>query len=52
MRDALDQVPLLDGLPPQLVRRIDHVRLYSPNLKFIDLVGARATTSSPPTRRA
>lgn len=37
VRDALDQVPLLDGLPPQLVRRIDHVRLYAPNLRHVDL---------------
>lgn len=37
VRDVLDQVPLLDALPPQLVRRIDHVRLYAPNLRHIDL---------------
>jgi digeranylgeranylglycerophospholipid reductase len=37
VRDALDQVPLLDGVPPQLVRRIEQVRLYAPGLKYIDL---------------
>jgi digeranylgeranylglycerophospholipid reductase len=37
VRDVLDQVPLLDGLPAHLVRRIDHVRLYAPNLRHIDL---------------
>ena len=37
VRDALDHVPLLDGVPPALVRRIDHVRLYAPNLRHIDL---------------
>ncbi len=37
VRDALDHVPLLDDLPPQLVRRIDHVRLYAPNMRHIDL---------------
>jgi flavin-dependent dehydrogenase len=37
VRDALDQIPLLDGLPSELVRRIDHVRLYAPNLTHVDL---------------
>jgi flavin-dependent dehydrogenase len=37
VRDALDQVALLDGVPPQLLRRIDQVRLYAPSLKYIDL---------------
>jgi flavin-dependent dehydrogenase len=37
VRDALDQVPLLDGLPPHLVRRIEQVRLYAPNMRYIDL---------------
>jgi digeranylgeranylglycerophospholipid reductase len=37
VRDAMDKVPLLDGLPPQFVRRIDHVRLYAPNLRHVDL---------------
>jgi flavin-dependent dehydrogenase len=37
VRDAIDHIPLLDGLPRELVRRIDHVRLYAPNLQHIDL---------------
>jgi flavin-dependent dehydrogenase len=37
VRDALDQLPLLDGLPAHLVRRIDQVRLYAPSLRYIDL---------------
>ena len=37
VRDALDHVPLLDGVPPHLVRRIDHVRLYAPGMQYIDL---------------
>jgi flavin-dependent dehydrogenase len=28
---------LLDSLPPELVRRIDGVRLYAPNLRHVDL---------------
>jgi digeranylgeranylglycerophospholipid reductase len=37
VKDAIDQIPLLDGLPSELVRRIDGVRLYSPNMKWVDL---------------
>jgi flavin-dependent dehydrogenase len=37
VKDALDQVPLLDGLPPALVRRVSGVRLYAPNLRHVDL---------------
>ena len=37
VKDAIDQVALLDGLPSQLVRRIAGVRLYAPNLAHIDL---------------
>lgn len=37
VRDAIDQLPLLDGLPPHLVRRINHVRLYAPGMRYIDL---------------
>jgi digeranylgeranylglycerophospholipid reductase len=40
VKDAVDQVPLLDSLPAELVRRIDGVRLYAPNLKFVDLFAA------------
>lgn len=37
VKDAVDQVPLLDGLPPELVRRVTGVRLYAPNLRHVDL---------------
>lgn len=37
VKDAIDQIALLDTLPVALTRRIHTVRLYSPNLRFIDL---------------
>jgi digeranylgeranylglycerophospholipid reductase len=37
VKDAIDQVALLDGVPPEFVRRINGVRLYSPNMRFVDL---------------
>lgn len=37
VKDAIDQVALLDGLPAALVRRIDGVRLYAPNMRHVDL---------------
>jgi len=37
VKDAIDQVALLDAMPSELVRRIDGVRLYAPNLRHIDL---------------
>jgi flavin-dependent dehydrogenase len=37
VKDAIDQVALLDSLPAHLVRRIPGVRLYAPNLKHVDL---------------
>lgn len=37
VRDVVDQVPLLDGLPQALVRRVDGVRLYAPNMRHVDL---------------
>jgi flavin-dependent dehydrogenase len=37
VKDAIDQVALLDGLPPSIVRRIDGVRLYAPSLRYVDL---------------
>jgi digeranylgeranylglycerophospholipid reductase len=37
VKDAIDQVALLDGLPAHLVRRIDGVRLYAPNMRHVDL---------------
>ena len=37
VKDAIDQIALLDGLPAELVHRIDGVRLYAPNLGHVDL---------------
>jgi flavin-dependent dehydrogenase len=37
VKDAVDQVALLDRLPPELVRRVTGVRLYAPNMKHVDL---------------
>jgi len=37
VKDAIDQVALLDGLPADLVRRVGGVRLYAPNLRYVDL---------------
>lgn len=37
VREVIDGIALLDGLPANLVRRMDGVRLYAPNLRHIDL---------------
>jgi len=37
VKDAIDQVAILDRLPTELVRRITGVRLYAPNLQHVDL---------------
>jgi digeranylgeranylglycerophospholipid reductase len=37
VKDAVDQIALLDALPAPLVRRIAGVRLYAPNLRHVDL---------------
>jgi digeranylgeranylglycerophospholipid reductase len=37
VKDAIDQIALLDTLPAPLVRRIPGVRLYASNLRYIDL---------------
>lgn len=37
VKDAVDEIPLLREIPPALVRRLDSVRLYAPNLRFIDV---------------
>ncbi len=37
VKDAIEQVPLLDGMPPPLLRRVAGVRLYAPNMRFGDL---------------
>jgi digeranylgeranylglycerophospholipid reductase len=37
VKDAMDRIALLDGLPGSLVRGISAVRLYAPNLRYVDL---------------
>lgn len=37
VKDAIDQIALLDALPADLTRRIGGVRLYAPNMRFVDL---------------
>ena len=37
VKDVIDEVPLLDGVPASLVRRVERVRLYAPNLRHVDL---------------
>ena len=37
VKDAIDQIALLDSLPATLTRRIRGVRLYAPNLRHVDL---------------
>jgi flavin-dependent dehydrogenase len=37
VKDAIDQLTILDGLPEALVHRVTAVRLYAPNLEFVDL---------------
>ncbi len=37
VKDAVDNVPWLAEVPPALVRRIDGVRLYAPNMRHVDL---------------
>lgn len=37
VKDAIDQIALLDGLPSELVRKVSGVRLYAPNMNFVDL---------------
>lgn len=37
VKDAVDQIALLEALPAPLVRRIPGVRLHAPNLRHVDL---------------
>jgi flavin-dependent dehydrogenase len=37
VKDAVDTVPWLREVPPHMVRRIEGVRLYAPNLRHVDL---------------
>ena len=37
VKDAVDSIAWLREVPPQLVRRVEGVRLYAPNLRHVDL---------------
>ncbi|GAB3656725.1 NAD(P)/FAD-dependent oxidoreductase [Ramlibacter alkalitolerans] len=37
VKDAVDTIPWLRDVPSELVRRIEGVRLYAPNLRHVDL---------------
>lgn len=37
VKDVIDEVPLLEGVPAGLVRRVERVRLYAPSLRHVDL---------------
>lgn len=37
VKDAVDQIALLDGLPQQYLQRVQGVRLYAPDMRFVDL---------------
>jgi digeranylgeranylglycerophospholipid reductase len=37
VKDAIDQIALLDGIPNELIRRINGVRLYAPSMRYVDL---------------
>jgi flavin-dependent dehydrogenase len=54
VKDAVDQVALLDGLSSDMVRRVAGVRLYAPNLRHIDLAAPGyyfLTTDTPQVMR-
>src|SRR6266480_6775831 len=46
VRDLVEQLPLLDGLPPEMVRRVNGVRLYAPNMSSVDLAAPGARPSA------
>ena len=37
VKEAIEQIPLLDALPAELTRRVRGVRLYAPNMRHVDL---------------
>jgi flavin-dependent dehydrogenase len=37
VKDAIDEIALLDDVPPTILRRVEGVRLYAPNLRHVDL---------------
>jgi digeranylgeranylglycerophospholipid reductase len=54
VKDAIDQVAILDRLPAELVRRVSGVRLYAPNLQHVDLAAPGyyfLTTDTPEVMR-
>jgi len=54
VKDAIDQVAILDRLPADLVRRVSGVRLYAPNLQHVDLAAPGyyfLTTDTPELMR-
>ena len=54
VKDAVDQIALLDALPSALVRRVPEVRLYAPNLAYVDLAAPGyyfLTTDTPGVMR-
>jgi len=54
VKDAIDQIALLDRLPAQFVRRVTGVRLYAPNLQHVDLAAPGyyfLTTDTPQVMR-
>lgn len=54
VKDAIDQIALLDRLPQQFVRRVAGVRLYAPNLQHVDLAAPGyyfLTTDTPELMR-
>jgi flavin-dependent dehydrogenase len=37
VKEVVDQIALFDHLPPELVRPVPGVRLYAPNMRYVDL---------------
>ncbi|HJQ81012.1 MAG TPA: NAD(P)/FAD-dependent oxidoreductase [Lacipirellulaceae bacterium] len=37
VKEVVDQIALFDALPPALVRQVPGVRLYAPNMRWVDL---------------
>jgi flavin-dependent dehydrogenase len=37
VKEVVDQIALFDHLPPELVRSVPGVRLYAPNMRYVDL---------------
>src|SRR5262249_31739430 len=37
VKEGVDQIALFDHLPPNLVRQVPGVRLYAPNMRYVDL---------------